>query len=523
MKGLLPNRLLKGQSGIKRLYKSLNRPLKLRKRHRRSRKQIEFSDATCVEVLGSTEEISQEDGLKDGNDLSHVAVDRVCIVSPPLVEIAADSEGIEIEGSVEIRRNKPNMPKEGSATSAENALNGPIISSDWEAAASSVAQFPAAIVFICGGKNTGKSTFARYLVNSLLNRYTKVGFLDTDVGQPELTPSGCVSLHVLDKPFIGLPILEMKDPERFYFFGDISPKSNPEDYVKSVFSLSDYFKNKYIQSHMEFDLSGLREDVFPLVINTHGWIQGLGFDVLIKIIDHVSPTHIVQILSKTPSRNLPRNRFWECGGTTNGCNPQLLYINSGLGKCTHLAEIKFNAKELRDLRLVSYFQKDIMDKLMPTSRLSALFESAATALACLNPFQVPISAIKIIHQHFKVPECESVYSLNAALIGLGVHDENSQDCKPYCVGLGIVRAVDELKGLFYVITPLKLEILQQVKTFLQGRMEIPASLLKARRYISPYLASYTISIEGTGSAAMGKGKKNAIPMLRSVTMIDDGA
>jgi hypothetical protein len=36
----------------------------------------------------------------------------------------------------------------------------------------------------------GKSTFARLLVNALLNIAPCVAFLDTDLGQPEFTPSG---------------------------------------------------------------------------------------------------------------------------------------------------------------------------------------------------------------------------------------------------------------------------------------------------------------------------------------------
>lgn len=34
-------------------------------------------------------------------------------------------------------------------------------------------------------------------------RYKKVAYLDTDVGQPEFTAPGCVSLHILDSPVVG--------------------------------------------------------------------------------------------------------------------------------------------------------------------------------------------------------------------------------------------------------------------------------------------------------------------------------
>lgn len=47
-----------------------------------------------------------------------------------------------------------------------------IIPFDWADAAESIvsASFPPPVVFICGPKNSGKSTFSRYLLNALLPR-----------------------------------------------------------------------------------------------------------------------------------------------------------------------------------------------------------------------------------------------------------------------------------------------------------------------------------------------------------------
>ncbi|MCO5573839.1 hypothetical protein L7F22_027614 [Adiantum nelumboides] len=120
----------------------------------------------------------------------------------------------EANVTLEWHENNNDLQGEDVTAYATDGLKGPLILPDWEAVMSIITQAPAAISLICGGKNTGKSTFARYLINSLLDRYGRVGFLDTDVGQPEFTPSGCLSLHVLDKPIIGLPAMEMKDPER---------------------------------------------------------------------------------------------------------------------------------------------------------------------------------------------------------------------------------------------------------------------------------------------------------------------
>ena len=45
-------------------------------------------------------------------------------------------------------------------------------------------------VAVCGPKGVGKTTFCRFLVNSLLNYHPVVAFLEADVGQCEFTPPG---------------------------------------------------------------------------------------------------------------------------------------------------------------------------------------------------------------------------------------------------------------------------------------------------------------------------------------------
>lgn len=46
------------------------------------------------------------------------------------------------------------------------------------------------VAAVCGSKGTGKSTFSRLLLNSLLNACSQVAWLDTDCGQPEFTVPG---------------------------------------------------------------------------------------------------------------------------------------------------------------------------------------------------------------------------------------------------------------------------------------------------------------------------------------------
>ena len=59
---------------------------------------------------------------------------------------------------------------------------------------------------VAGSKNLGKSTFARQLVNILLNDHAEVGYLDTDLGQPEFTVPG------MKHSFCLLSLLPRKTP-----------------------------------------------------------------------------------------------------------------------------------------------------------------------------------------------------------------------------------------------------------------------------------------------------------------------
>ena len=67
------------------------------------------------------------------------------------------------------------------------ALNG------IEEAATSLEPMGDLRVAVTGSRGIGKSTFARLLVNRLLNRFPCVALLDADPGQPEFTPPGLLS------------------------------------------------------------------------------------------------------------------------------------------------------------------------------------------------------------------------------------------------------------------------------------------------------------------------------------------
>ncbi|PKI63168.1 polynucleotide 5'-hydroxyl-kinase NOL9-like [Punica granatum] len=360
------------------------------------------------------------------------------------------------------------------------------ITEEWSEAAESIAfgsaASPPPITLVCGPKNSGKTTFSRHLVNVLLQRYKKVAFLDTDVGQTEFTPPGILSLCIIDKPIPDLTILCMKTPERCFFFGDTSSNRDPRKYLKCISALYNYYREELRK------LKGSKNTIIelPLVVNTPGWVKGTGYEVLVKMINYVSPTHVVKIRIPAENKNLPAGAFWLEGGCSHS---SLLEIKSvRYDTLNRSILLQKSAALLRDLKVMAYFRQ-----CFPSSSNLTRNKDLARALAALPPYEVPISSVQIRHLYCQVPTTEVFYSLNASIVGLGVSSEESPDL-PLCVGLGIVRGIDLFKGLLYVITPVPPRILERVDILLQGFIQIPQGFLQAQGCISPYMATNVLPI-----------------------------
>ncbi|KAF5198920.1 Polynucleotide 5'-hydroxyl-kinase NOL9 [Thalictrum thalictroides] len=346
--------------------------------------------------------------------------------------------------------------------------------------------YPPPIAFICGPKNSGKTTFSRYLLNTLLQRYKEVAYLDTDCGQPEFTPPGCLSLSVIDEQTPDLTIPNIKTPVRCLFFGDNSAKRDPETYINYVFSLYDYFITEYYMSNESMKNPG--KPLLPLVVNTPGWVKGIGRDMLEKMVRYFSPTHVVQIRITAEKKNLPSGAFWLPEGQEYESPVDLIEIKPAFeDSYKRSVLILKDARLMRDVRIIAYFRQCLPCDLDISSR-----KELAHALASHPPYEVPLSSIKVTHLYSQVPSSEIFHALNASIVGLAVtstKSTNSETCTPWCVGLGIVRGIDLSKDILYVLTPVPQRVLVKVDLLLQGFLQIPISLLQVQGYRSPYMSA----------------------------------
>jgi polynucleotide 5'-hydroxyl-kinase GRC3/NOL9 len=405
------------------------------------------------------------------------------------------------------------------------------------------------IILVCGAKNVGKSTYAKYLSNRVLSQqsFDKIALLDCDTGQPELSPPGMLSLSILTKPLICpsyVHIICNGEEHKNYeddqytsdvehvssiYYGSTTSKTNPISYMNALKELlSDYYKicTESLQN-------------IPVIINTDGWVKGMGFEILSSIIDTANPNHIVQIIGQTrakffdliPHANTDRkihilstvNNILADNALHGASKSSLELQSKERNDRTFTGTIVSNGKEstsfppslLRQFRMCVYFAGGYQSFLST----GAIFEQSgiiddkcelASYLANMVPYVVPFDALKCVimdedgNNRVCSPSDENnidiIYdTLNGSIVGLCC-DSTPPTNVHRCVGLGIVRSIDRRKKLYYILTPVSAKKLQNhVTTLVRGPSQLPleCTFLGYNASSLPYQSSDGISF-GSG-------------------------
>ncbi|KAL8758531.1 MAG: hypothetical protein Q9184_003898 [Pyrenodesmia sp. 2 TL-2023] len=232
--------------------------------------------------------------------------------------------------------------------------------SDWQLLVSTLASqshvVPPKAVLVCGPKGSGKSTFSRMLTNAILTKLPAttqagntsrelsiVALLDLDPGQPEFSPPGEVSLVQLQccnfGPPFSHPIASTSGSRviRSHHIGSISPKDDPQHYLRCVLDVFHHYK-----------LMLLQHPSCPLVVNTAGWIQGSGLELLVDCIHCMDLTDVIYTSTQGPPEVLET-----ISRATTTCKIPL--------HCLSSQPVEVPARSAADLRVMqtmSYFHLD---------------------------------------------------------------------------------------------------------------------------------------------------------------------
>ncbi|KAJ2447888.1 Polynucleotide 5'-hydroxyl-kinase grc3, partial [Coemansia sp. RSA 2424] len=211
------------------------------------------------------------------------------------------------------------------------------------------------VYVIAGTQGQGKSTFSRLLLNRLLSRYGRIFYMETDLGQSELAPAGALTLSMLTDPLLGPPFTHSGLTEAYHavYMGVTTPKNDPDRYVAAIKRLTAVYRDYVATARMQRALASgdgdkpayassaadLNRQVIPLVVNTQGWLKGLGLDLHYSLCEAVKPTNYVQLYdsASTSDKTDYEAREWSAGNGLvpiinfsgiKACDPRLVWISA---------------------------------------------------------------------------------------------------------------------------------------------------------------------------------------------------
>lgn len=282
-------------------------------------------------------------------------------------------------------------------------------------------------VLVCGGSGSGKSMAVRCLLNHLLSHHKEVVLIDTDVGQPEMNLPGLVAAHSVKRMRGGAPACwNRESPIAGGFFGDISPRENPKLYAACV--------RRVVAAGCSY---GADYDC-PMVINSDGWVSGVGADLLRLVSQCAVPSHVVSMTFGGPA---------DAGGRDTSAEivrelMREVQIDRGFRLVSPLARRTslYSGASLRDLHIATYFSGEL-----ERGRVRA----------------VALADVEVAAVGEQIEKRLLLASLNASVVALaaagGRKDVGEWDVR----GFGIVRGVDAEGGTMYVTTPLPAEELEK--------------------------------------------------------------
>ncbi|KAJ6763437.1 POLYRIBONUCLEOTIDE 5'-HYDROXYL-KINASE CLP1 [Salix purpurea] len=112
-------------------------------------------------------------------------------------------------------------------------------------------------VIVVGPTDSGKSTLSRMLLSWAAKQGWKPTFVDLDIGQGSITAPGCIAATPIELPIDPVEGISLEMP-LVYFYGHTTPRQ--------------------FTGNAESRASGM-------VINTMGWIEGVGYELILHAID----------------------------------------------------------------------------------------------------------------------------------------------------------------------------------------------------------------------------------------------
>ena len=210
----------------------------------------------------------------------------------------------------------------------------------------------------------------------------------------------------------------------------------------------------------------------PWIVNTMGFNRGLGINLLKKCMNLIQPTTFIEIKSRFSRKN------FECSLQS--------FCTQHLEKCNYMNFQAVPESDVKDMNSHDFWGIPEAYKLRDIVILSFLGERFPKSIQDVTPYCISLDDIKIqLLQCDKMPQSEEeiLSILNMSLVSLGTINQtiNNQVCLfktseiVESKGFGLVRAVDPVKRLIYVMTDCDFnpEVLETINCLTSGSINLP--------------------------------------------------
>ncbi|KAL8760301.1 MAG: hypothetical protein Q9199_000083 [Rusavskia elegans] len=377
------------------------------------------------------------------------------------------------------------------------------------------------VAFVCGPKGSGKSTFVRMLINGINDAKGSrcIALLDIDPGQPEFSPPGEVSLVQISSYHFGPPFCHPSASAqgltliRSHHIGATSPREDPQHYLQCVLELFKHYKQLLAQ-----------HPPCPLIVNTAGWIQGKGLELLVDLIHQMNLTDVIYTSTTGPSEVVDAITQATAVRST-----RLHFLAS-----QPVEALPRDAADLRMMQTLSYFHLDEPEMGRLRWDATPIEEMVTERIHYAGPEQ-SIYAVQLLG-----PELDPeflIQVLEGCIVGLVVVENDAAlpsglfpsmprtpEQIPYIpstaqitpplspfhshsLGQGLIRSIDITSHTFHIITPIPHSTFasfctQQRKiVFVRGTLDTPAWAYKEDLYKQMYQRKQVVK-EGLADKGM---------------------
>jgi polynucleotide 5'-hydroxyl-kinase GRC3/NOL9 len=263
-----------------------------------------------------------------------------------------------------------------------------------------------------------------------------------------------------------------------YFIGETTPKHNPQLYIESIRALIDLTLRQRRLALNE-----------PVIVNTHGWVSGLGLQVVETLLESLKPTLTLNMRSENHQElNTLLDTYCDSSNSSSEDDPQTAHtqlVNMQPIKVDEIAfALKHSNAHRRALSLMRYFANCIGPQ-APLAR----------------PIMVPFARTSVRFVSDEISASQMMFALNCSLVAIVPNNgatnqrrDASADYPPLlkqtplmpCVSLALIHSVDMQRKLFYVYAPDATTMTSSADvaiklppslTILRGSLELPPLLL----------------------------------------------